>query len=614
MAKKKTRETASRSTSARPGQQLIAMVRISNTILQCTELDDILASITRELSSLIEFDRSDIALYVPEKNALVLRHIHKGDKRSTKYGENREIPMDETNVIGWAAVHKKLIVRTDIKEDKRFVEIVSEEKLQSDVIVPLIAREKLIGTLNVGSRRKNFFSGTDLEIIENCAKLACVAVEHALLLKEAKELGEKYKALQKSANDLIILINPNTGKLMEINNKAESALGLKRENVESKSFFDLFAEEDQYQARRDFINVLSQKSTSFVDRRMITSDGGVIYVDINASLVQLEGGVSIQTIIHDVSQRKMLEQQIIRQNKNLQDINKKLKELDEMKTEFLARITHELKTPLSIILAYSESLRHADLPAEEQEKFLDVIDEQGQSLLSLIDNLLDLSNLEISTTMLNVTLGHLHDVIRSIWPQVERSARAKDISISFQPGYDIPVTYLDNKRILQVLSCLVNNAIKFTDSGRSIEVRTKVDDGEIWVEVADTGEGIPAEKIPGIFDTFHQIDGSISRRWGGMGIGLAMAKHIIDLHGGKIWVESEVGMGSIFTFSLPVEVGSDFLPELYRGEQAIPVEEELFESRDSDVSAGSDAEKSPASPDNTIEEALIPDTGSQESS
>ena len=122
---------------------------------------------------------------------------------------------------------------------------------------------------------------------------------------------------------------------------------------------------------------------------MISRDGNVIYVDINANLIKLKEDLFIQMIVHNVSQRRMLEQQIIHQNRNLQEVNRKLTDVDRMKTEFLANISHELRTPLSIIMAYADSLRDPTLPEAERQKFVQVIAENGTSLLSLINNLLD---------------------------------------------------------------------------------------------------------------------------------------------------------------------------------------------------------------------------------
>jgi signal transduction histidine kinase len=224
-----------------------------------------------------------------------------------------------------------------------------------------------------------------------------------------------------------------------------------------------------------------------------------------------------------------------------------------MKTEFLANISHELRTPLSVIIAYTEALRDGMVGDEDRKHFLEVIADNGQSLLRLINDLLDLSKLEVSQANLSFTLSHIHDVIRVLWPKVTAAAEQKGIEISFKPGYEIPVVYIDNKRISQVVMCLAQNAVKFTDAGGRVELSTRRDEKGVVVQVTDTGAGIPDDRIGSIFDTFRQIDGSSTRRQGGLGIGLAIAKHIIELHGGRIWVESKQGAGSTFAFMIPVE-------------------------------------------------------------
>ncbi|MDH3215283.1 MAG: ATP-binding protein [Candidatus Krumholzibacteria bacterium] len=539
-------------------EQLLAFLRIANAMLEATDLDQILSAITREVSRVIDFDRSSVAFLSPDKESLVLRNIHKGADPD-KIGEGRVIPIDESSVIGWVATHGKPMLRCSIEDSGDFDEVVEEESLKSDIIVPLTARGGLIGTLNVGSHNPNAFTDTDLEVMENCGKFASLAIEHTMLRLEAQELSRRYKTLQDNANDIIMIINKNTGKLVEVNRKCESVLGYSNEQLVGLSYFDLFAREDQYQARRDFINILSQKSLGFVDRRMINRDGNVIYVDINANLIKVKEDLFIQMIVHNVSQRRMLEQQIIHKNQNLQEVNRKLRQVDRMKTEFLANISHELRTPLSIIIAYSDSLRDPGLPEEERLKFVEVVAENSSNLLKLINNLLDLSKLEISGQMLSMSLSHIHDVIKSIWPQMERLAAEKGIVLSFEPLGDIPVIYIDNNQIVRVIHCLVQNAIKFTDRGGCVKLCTTRRAKEVWVQITDTGVGIHADELDDVFETFHQVDGSSSRKKGGMGIGLALARHIVELHKGRLWVESELGIGSTFTVSLPLDTEEVFL-------------------------------------------------------
>jgi PAS domain S-box-containing protein len=538
-------------TASRLNAELLAMVRIASTILQFTRLDDILAAITRELSQLIDFDRSSVALIAPDNQSLILKHVYCRGCREPE-ADGRVIPLDDRTLPGWVCVNRRAVLRSDAAADARFVSVVNEP-LGSDMVAPLVARGRVIGTLNVGCKDAYALCDTDLEKLVNCGNIASGAIEHAILLDEAKDLGERYRTLQRNASDIIMLIDRNTGRLVEVNRQCCEVLGCKEDELLRKSYFDLFHTEDQFQARRDFVNIMSGKSRSFVDRRLVGRDGAVIFVDISASLIDLKSDTFIQVLVHDISQRKMLEQQIILQNKNLQDANQRLREVDEMKTEFLANISHELRTPLSVIIAYTEALRDGLVSDADRTHFLEVVAENGQSLLRLINDLLDLSKLEVTGTMLSLTLSHIHDVIRGLWPKVTATAEQKGIEISFKPGYEIPVVYIDNRRISQVVMCLAQNAVKFTEQGGRVEVSTRRDGGGVVVQVTDTGAGIPEDQIASVFDTFRQLDGSTTRRAGGLGIGLAIAKHIIELHGGKIWVESRQGAGSTFAFMIPVE-------------------------------------------------------------
>jgi PAS domain S-box-containing protein len=544
--------------SRRRGQCLDAMARIAERILPCTELDDILAAITSELSGILQFDQTSVALMLPGNQALVLRHVRNSCADAERMGEGRRVPLNADNLIGWVVLNRKPVVRSDIAAERRFTEIVAEEHMASDIVVPLITRDGVIGTLNVGSYTKNALKESDLQIVENSGSLACAAIEHALLIREARDAGDRYRTLQQHVTDIMMLIDKDTARIVEINRKGCDALGYREEELRAKFYFDLFPQEDQYLARRDFINILSHKSKSFVDRRMIGRNGDIMFVDIDANLVTMKTAPVIQVMAHDISQRKMLEQQIIMQNKNLQDANKRLRELDRMKGEFLSSINHELRTPLSVILAYSESLRDQELTPDQHREFLNIVIESSHNLLRLIDDLLDFSSLELSGAMLNFSLSHVHDVVRAVLRDVEHLAGEKSIKITFQPGHDVPAVNIDNRRMVQVVWCLVNNAIKFTNPGGNVEIRTAWGDEGVCVEIEDDGTGVAPDQLFRIFEPLQQADGSSTRRWGGLGIGLAMAKHIVELHGGRIWVKSELGRGSVFSFVLPINTDVQF--------------------------------------------------------
>ena len=488
---------------------------------------------------------------VPEISAMVLRHVCRPGDPAPPPGEGRRVPLDERSVIGWVALHRQGVLRPDIAADARFREIVQEESLRCDMVVPIVVRDRVIGTLNVGSRRPGVFETHHLSLLTRCAELAGAAIEHVQLLEESRELTERYRTLQRRASDMILLLDRGSARVLEANEQCARVLGWAEDELLGRTYFDLVPGEDRYQARRDFIDILAGKRVKFDDRRLVARDGSLRFVDISAGVMELRDGVCVQLVVHDVSQRRILEQQIVRQNRKLEAANRTLREVDQMKTEFLANISHELRTPLSVILAYADSLRRPGLSEAERQQFLGVIAENGRHLIQLIDDLLDLSRLEVTGTALHRSLSHVHDAIRSVLPRARQAARSRGVELSFDPGHDVPASEIDVRRMRQVFSCLLHNAVKFTEAGGRVDVVTRRVGERVRVEVRDTGRGIPPEQLPRIFETFRQGDGSTTRRYGGLGIGLAMARHIVELHGGTIGVESEVGVGSTFHVELP---------------------------------------------------------------
>lgn len=235
----------------------------------------------------------------------------------------------------------------------------------------------------------------------------------------------------------------------------------------------------------------------------------------------------------------------------LQDITG-LRRLEELRRDFVANVSHELRTPLASIQAFVEALLDGmvDDPAT-QMKYLKVIHEETLRLKRLIHDLLDLSLIESGKAKWQVMPLNIKDltirVLEKLMPQIEEKA----LEIEIEMPEDLPFALGNPDRIEQVLINLLHNAIQFTPAGGKIRIGASACCDEIRVSVADTGEGIPAEDLPHIWERFHKVDKSRARSSGGTGLGLAIVKHIVDAHGGRVGVESEPGKGSIFTFSLP---------------------------------------------------------------
>ncbi|RMF48861.1 MAG: PAS domain S-box protein [Chloroflexota bacterium] len=231
------------------------------------------------------------------------------------------------------------------------------------------------------------------------------------------------------------------------------------------------------------------------------------------------------------------------------------RKLDRLKNEFLASMSHELRTPLNSIIGYAEVMLDGvdgELPDEAMED-VQAIYESGKHLLSMINDILDLAKIEAERLELDRQALPLAVVVDEVQRATAILVKDKPVEIRVEMPESLPNLYADHVRLRQILNNLVSNAVKFTSEGYiRITAQHVPDDKAVMVSVEDTGIGIAAEHIPVIFERFRQVDGSSSRRAGGTGLGLNITKRLVEMHGGRIWVESELGKGSKFHFTIPV--------------------------------------------------------------
>jgi signal transduction histidine kinase/HAMP domain-containing protein len=223
------------------------------------------------------------------------------------------------------------------------------------------------------------------------------------------------------------------------------------------------------------------------------------------------------------------------------------------KSEFLANMSHELRTPLNAVLGYAELIQdgiYGEVPAKIQG-VLERIQQNGRHLLGLINDVLDLSKIEAGQLTLAPVEYSVRELVLDVVSATEALAAEKQLALEVDAPADLPRGRGDERRLTQVLMNLVSNAIKFTDAG-SVSIRATVEGGSVLVEVSDTGIGIAAADRQRIFEEFQQVDSSSTRKKGSTGLGLAIARRIVELHGGRIWVESTPGQGSTFAFTLPL--------------------------------------------------------------
>jgi signal transduction histidine kinase len=237
----------------------------------------------------------------------------------------------------------------------------------------------------------------------------------------------------------------------------------------------------------------------------------------------------------------------------IQKAYEELSELDRLKSEFVAIASHELQTPLTVILGYASFLKE-DVTGAASEQ-LDIVLRSALRLRSLINDMINLRHSETGEAELELEQLSLNELITTITTEFASLAEARKQSVNIKLASQPPIVEADRQKLHLVLANLLSNAIKFTPEGGHIHMEVETRGNEVWVSVRDTGIGIPPREQERIFDRFYQVEPSLTRRFGGMGLGLSIAKGMVELHGGRIWVESLEGMGSSFTFALPLSEG-----------------------------------------------------------
>jgi signal transduction histidine kinase/phosphotransferase system HPr-like phosphotransfer protein len=244
--------------------------------------------------------------------------------------------------------------------------------------------------------------------------------------------------------------------------------------------------------------------------------------------------------------------------REIEEKGRELAQASQHKSQFLANMSHELRTPLNAILGYNELLQdglYGELPPKTKD-VLSRVQVNGKHLLGLINDVLDLSKIEAGQLVLGIESYSIKDVVQTVVSATESLAAAKNLPLRVEISEGMSKGRGDKRRITQVLLNVVGNAIKFTDNGE-VRIAASSGNGKFSVEVSDTGPGIPVTEQSRIFEEFHQIDSSNIKNKGGSGLGLGIAKRIVELHRGRIWVVSEVGQGSTFHIELPVSADKD---------------------------------------------------------
>jgi PAS domain S-box-containing protein len=360
------------------------------------------------------------------------------------------------------------------------------------------------------------------------------------------------RSLIESNIDAIMTTDP-FGIITDVNKQMEALTGCTRDELIGAPFKGYFTDPERAEAA--IKRVLSEKSVTDYELTARARDGKQTVVSYNATTFY-DRNRTLQGVFaaaRDVTERKRVEAE-------LQQAKAAAESASRTKSDFLASMSHEIRTPMNAIMGISDLLAKTSL-SPEQDKYVQIFRRAGDNLLNLINDILDLSKVESSQLELERTSFSLNDLLDKVTEMVALRASEKGLAMVYEIAPSVPNDLVgDPTRLRQVLLNLLGNAIKFTESGE-VTLRV-VPDGNPSVPtalrftVSDTGIGIPDEKLGRVFERFTQADSSTTRRFGGSGLGLTISRRLVELMGGRIWVESEVGKGSEFAFAVPFEISA----------------------------------------------------------
>jgi PAS domain S-box-containing protein len=403
-------------------------------------------------------------------------------------------------------------------------------------------------------------------LIEANEKLRIEINEHEQAEAALKESEAKYRSLVNNIKLGIFRSTPEPmGKFLEVNPAMEEITGYSRAELLKMSVSDLYVHPEERKTTLE--EIASAKGKITKELRFRKRDGTEIVVSDTKVAVKGDDGriLYFDGIIEDITERKRMEEdlqeknrQLVKQQQELMEKTRELEAASQAKSEFLAHMSHELRTPLNVIIGFSELMLDG-VPGEinkEQRQCLDDVLSSGKNLLDLINDVLDLSKVEsgkIKLRLADITLTEvLEGLKRTMTPIL--APRKQSLDIEVEKG--LPPVHADKGKLRQVLLNLLGNATKFTPDGGKLKIEAVTKDHSCQVSVVDNGIGIKKEDQERIFEPFLQLDNPLTMEKGGAGLGLALTKQIIEKHGGQIWVESEYGKGSRFTFTLPLAATS----------------------------------------------------------
>jgi PAS domain S-box-containing protein len=589
----------------RRATQLAAAAEVARDATAILDVEQLLDATVRLISDRFGFYHAGVFLLDEWNEYAVLQAASsEGGRRMLERGHRLKV--GEVGMVGYVTATGEPRIALDVGADAVFFDNPDLPETRSAMTLPLKVRDRVIGALDVQSSEEAAFSEEDVAVLQTMADQLATAIENAHLFEGAQTDARRRALINEVLQAAATSLDPEellhrAGEVVSQRLEVPSALftwDARREvlspvAVHAADATDVPLPESLQQVtyemnpvlleavsghRTCILEMTANVSGPLADVARQAQAQSVIYVPLisrgqilgvvglgkfeEQPLVDVEFAELVAGNLSVALENAHLFQEAVR-------TSERLAEVDRVKTQFLANMSHELRTPLNSIIGFSRVvLKGIDGPlTEQQREDLSAIHNSGQHLLGLINDMLDISRIEAGKIELSFEKVDLREIISGVMSTAIALVKDKPVELQQSIPDDLPLVTADARRVRQILLNLVANAAKFTDAG-FVHVEAEVGTDEMIISVTDSGPGIPQRDLEIIFEPFTQADASPSRKYGGTGLGLTISTSLVELHGGRIWVESEVGVGSTFFFTLPIN-GPPSLQE----KQELPADE-----------------------------------------
>jgi len=499
-------------------KELNTLFGIGKSVTALLDLDKLLGRLVEAAVYLTNAEEGSLLLVDPQTEELYMVAAQGFDERMARSFRLRV----EDSLAGAVVKSGKPIVLNG-DETRR---IKTAYLVKSLIYVPLKVKNRVSGVLGVDNRQtERPFTQHDIRLLSALADYAAIALENARLFGEVESERTKLATVLGSTEEPVLVTTGRDNRVVLANAAARRAFNLGAIVVEGHPLADLID-------NQQLVNFVADAPETGPARKSEISldDGRTLY----ATLTPIPG-VGRAVIMQDITH---------------------LKELDQMKTEFVSTVSHDLRSPLTSILGYAQMLKAVGPLNEKQEMFVERISRGVTHITELINDLLDIGKIEAGLDM-EMAPCDVSAMARAVVEELEGMAADKHQELTYQAPEGPTPTLGNELRLRQVIGNLVGNAIKYTPEGGHIHVSVQLENDTILISVEDDGIGIPPADLPYIFDKFYRVESEETADIQGTGLGLSICKSVVEKHGGRIWAESVLGKGSIFHVGLPLLAQAD---------------------------------------------------------